>query len=192
LFTYLGPARVEKGFHLMPDAIAILNRQYPDARFAVQSVMHDHRAIKAKSELVRKTGHVEVIDHSLASEDYYRLLSDSQCVLLPYDPKAYYGRTSGIFAEALAFGKPVITTRGTWMARYVDRYRCGVLMDGYNPEKLSKAMGEYAGNREFYDRNAREASGPWREYHNPKNYLETVFALAGNGTGIWSIPQTLS
>jgi hypothetical protein len=53
----------------------------------------------------------------LDSSSYCDLVVNSDIILLPYDKQAYYAGSSGILAEALAAGVPVIVPEGIWMAK---------------------------------------------------------------------------
>ena len=44
-----------------------------------------------------------------------------------------------MFAEAVAFGKPVITTDGTWMADHVRKLGCGIIMPEFRSDDLAAA-----------------------------------------------------
>jgi glycosyltransferase involved in cell wall biosynthesis len=58
---------------------------------------------------------VRLIPNELSNADYWGWMMAADLILLPYD-LSYAERTSGIFVEALAAGKPAVTTAGTWMA----------------------------------------------------------------------------
>ena len=80
---------------------------------------------------------VDLIKQPLASDEYRKLLLDADVVVIPYDRDNYYARSSGVFAEALVAGKPVIVPAGTWMASQLSsaiyqyhtalRERCAVI-----------------------------------------------------------------
>ena len=58
---------------------------------------------------------VRLIPNELSNADYWGWMLAADLILLPYD-LSYAERTSGIFVEAIAAGKPAATTAGTWMA----------------------------------------------------------------------------
>ncbi len=121
--VYLGDARAEKGYAHLPGLIRTLLDEYVDSgnlRFRLQSnVCNPERepaVIAAKSELASFRSVVELIDQPLDAIRYGELLRSGDLVLLLYDYRIYAARSSGILAEALAAGKPVLVAAGTWLA----------------------------------------------------------------------------
>ncbi len=122
--AYLGDARMEKGIDVLAEAIGGLENELRDGR--VSFVIQCHMVI-AEEETKRALGllkeraqmfprSVELLEHPLSTEEYYTLLHSCDAVILPYRRREYAARTSGILAEAIAAGKPVIVTEGTWMS----------------------------------------------------------------------------
>jgi glycosyltransferase involved in cell wall biosynthesis len=58
---------------------------------------------------------IRLLPDQLPRADYWGWMRDADLILLPYD-LSYVERTSGIFVEAIAAGKPVLVTAETWMA----------------------------------------------------------------------------
>lgn len=123
--AYLGDARTEKGYHLLPRLVAdvfahpTLGRS---ASFAIQSNFNlpsgSPETIVARAELQAwPTDRVSLLTEALSPDAYREHLLSADVALLPYDAAAYFARSSGIFAEALAAGIPVVVPAGTWMAR---------------------------------------------------------------------------
>jgi hypothetical protein len=59
---------------------------------------------------------VEFLPPEQNTEEYLANFARCSVVLLPYEPAAYRIITSGVFAEAVAFGRPVVVPAGTSMA----------------------------------------------------------------------------
>jgi glycosyltransferase involved in cell wall biosynthesis len=123
--TYLGDARKEKGYQYLPGVIGDLWNDYAKTgkvQFVVQSNYNTPaggaEAVVARAQLeALDSGAVEVIYGPLSSDQYANLLLSADVVLIPYDRDNYYARSSGILAEALSAGIPVVVPAGTWMAR---------------------------------------------------------------------------
>ena len=119
--AYLGGARTEKGFHLLPAA----EKSVADAGFSATwllqapvntdleepDVAHARRAL-----LGLNTASVQIIDAELSSSEFQSLLEAADIILLPYQPQAYRSRSSGILVQALAAGKVVVVPSGTWLS----------------------------------------------------------------------------
>ncbi len=122
--TYLGDARTEKGFALLPRLIGSLENDYlatGKAHFAVQCNYNipggEPKARLARTQLELVPEFASLYRNPLTSEEYRRLLLSSDLLLLLYDPDNYYARSSGILVESLAAGIPVIVPSGCWLAR---------------------------------------------------------------------------
>ncbi|MEW6540774.1 MAG: glycosyltransferase [Bacillota bacterium] len=180
-FIYLGDAREEKGYCLLPEAIRGILGERKDIRFVIQSNVSENPSkavLKTKAELSTIGETVVVVDGPLETEEYYKLLSEADAVLLPYCQSTYYGRTSGIFAEALAFGKPVITTADTWMELQIKKYNnCGVTFNGYNAQELKNAIEVFLNNKKDFSIKAKEASMEWKKFYNARTYIDRLLAL---------------
>lgn len=120
--VYIGDARTEKGYpwlpHLVGDAVA---HELP-LRFTFQSNFNvpggEPAAAVARWQLeaLPPEQQVRLLTQPLPSREYRQLLFDADVVVIPYERDNYYARSSGIFAEALVAGKPVLVPAGTWMA----------------------------------------------------------------------------
>lgn len=125
IISYLGDAREEKGYQFLPNVIQDLWNDYVKTNkilFKIQSNFNvprgEPKVVVAKSQLdALPKDKVEVISEPLSIKDYSRLLLNSNVIILPYDRLNYFARSSGILAEALAAGIPVLIPAGCWMAR---------------------------------------------------------------------------
>lgn len=65
---------------------------------------------------------IKFIKNSLNKSQYLKGINDSDVVMLPYDPREYSYRTSGIFFEAISMGKIVLVSSNTLMSDYLKKY----------------------------------------------------------------------
>jgi len=186
VFVNLGDAREEKGYHLLPDAVESVLRQRTDVRFVIQTILSEHTTdavFQAKERLAAYPDRVTIIDRKLNTDEYYDALLAADAVLVPYNPSAYFGRSSGIFSEAVACGKPVITTSGTWMERQLRQYdNCGVTFDSFDGEGLANGIIGYLGQKREIDENAARARQRWNEFHNAKKYVAMLLEMKAKRT----------
>lgn len=125
VISYLGDARTEKGYHYLPTVIDDLWNKYVKTGkviFKIQSNFNipggEPKPALAKNLLsVFPSDKVELISHPPSQEEYTDMLLSSSIILLPYDENNYYARSSGILAEALAAGIPVLVPGRSWMSR---------------------------------------------------------------------------
>ena len=104
-------------------------------------------------------------------EDYYAELAAADLVVLPYDAEVYRDRSSGILAEALAAGKPVVVPAHTWMADQIDDRRGRVF---HGADELPAAAGEILQRYPAFARAAADYVSRWREQHSPLRLLEVL------------------
>lgn len=125
--VYAGDARQEKGYTLLPGIVHdLLSREETRARvrFEFQSNFAHGRIEDAAEELLARSellgvdsDRVRLHREPLDSAAYLRLVRDAEILLILYDPRNYYARSSGILIEALAAGVPVVTPAGSWMGQ---------------------------------------------------------------------------
>lgn len=176
-----GIAREEKGFHLLPAVVEHFSHRSPDLRFVMQSILHRPTAavLTALRRIRSSATNVILLDRPLTTEEYHDRMRDADAVLIPYNADNYGGRTSGVFAEAMAFGKPVITTRCGWLEENIERYDFGVLIEHYSPAGIVEAVGRYLERKSEFERKAGEVSADWRRHHNPGAYVDRLIDLCG-------------
>lgn len=180
IFFFPGVARIDKGYHLIPDVIEALIKKKPQVRFIIQSKLNpalDTQLLMAKERLKKIGENVIVADDEIATELYYNYLESADCILLPYDAKTYAARTSGVFTEALAFGKSIVTTQGTWMAKQIDEMGIQFpFMEEQSVTSLISACQRYLDSKIFYDNESLRATSNWRSRHNPSRFVELLLA----------------
>lgn len=127
--SYVGDARTEKGFQLLPRVVedCAADRALKDSvHFAIQANYNvpqgEPHCVVAKSQLQTADGiRVELMDRALAAEQYDRLVEHSDIGLLLYLRENYYARTSGVLLEYLSAGIPVIVPANTWLSTQIAR-----------------------------------------------------------------------
>jgi glycosyltransferase involved in cell wall biosynthesis len=151
IFTYLGDARTEKGYHHLPDMLDAFAHDVGErsrVRLVAQSNFNTPRgepaAVKARLSLMLcPREEVELVYGPLETAEYVDLIRRSHVLLAPYSSENYAARSSGVFAEALRAGLPTITSGGTWMAGLIEPYR---------QPRLEAVFRQHEGGfRRFYD-----------------------------------------
>jgi glycosyltransferase involved in cell wall biosynthesis len=177
----LGSARDEKGIYEILDAIRILHRDGFGEAFHVvlqcsEPTPNVARAIAAFA--AEHLPHCELLADTLGADAYYRQLHQSDVVLLPYWRSIYAARTSGVFMEALAAGKPVIATRDTWMSGQLATHGAGVLCNDRDPADLARAVRQAAAELVPLSARARDRSAQWLAQHNAQALVQAVTSPA--------------
>ena len=140
---FFGYSKCEKGFHLLPKAIELCQRQRLDAEFLIQ-IQHsgwEQRTIEAERAL-RALKSVRLVEGVLTGAEYAAWTSQTDVMLLPYDPVAFgAARGSGIFTESVASGRPVIASRGTFAGASVEKNEAeGEVFAPCTSEELAAAI----------------------------------------------------
>ncbi|MGE0223833.1 MAG: glycosyltransferase [Acetobacteraceae bacterium] len=179
-FVSLGNARDEKGMFEILDAIRILHRQ--GALDGLHFVLQCNDAapdVAAAIEAFRQEAipNCDLLFDKLDSADYYRILHQSDFVLLPYWRSIYTARTSGVFMEALSAGRPVIATRDTWMSDQLADHGAGLLCADRRPEALARVILSAAGDRDRLKRAALDRRLEWLITHNPDALVRAIGQL---------------
>jgi hypothetical protein len=179
VISYLGDAREEKGIHLLPDLIATLRSagfNEKCVRFRIQANLPlsggTSKAVRAKEKLTssQKAG-VEILEGPFDSDVYHKIISTSDIILIPYCPRSYAARSSGIFTEALAAGVPTIYPAGSWMAT------CQISSGsvGFNEiAELSSALVRVISNYREHEEKSLAIAGTWRDKHSASNLINRL------------------
>ena len=185
--AYLGNAREEKGYHHLPDMVAALWADYlapGKARFTIQSHFNvpggEPHMASAQMRLTNYPDQAVALMTSTMSEgDYYAVLESIDAMVLPYDPKAYAARSSHIFAQALAAGKPVIVPAATWMASQIDTTRGQVYESSSD---LPAAVANVIDDINSLTKGAEGYKHHWRRLHSPDALLNCLIQQPASTT----------
>jgi glycosyltransferase involved in cell wall biosynthesis len=110
-----GDVNAAKGYSLLPDAIDNLNRQRSDLKFLIHGTVAQTdypEGWQVLQRLSKLAPNVTVRTDVFSEDEYLAWLAKADLVLLPYDPRIYRTRGSGICAEATMLGIPVIAPEG--------------------------------------------------------------------------------
>lgn len=176
---FLGDLREEKGFTKLPLIVRALIT-VGGVRFVIPGALHpeEHNPamLAALAELeAHPAGLIERPhrDGFVPAEDYYRLLASADVVLCPYDERAYRSRSSGVFAEAVAAGKPTVVPAGTWMAR---EQPPGTGEAYTTASELLAALQHVCANYDSYRSAAEAARDRWLARHSPDALLAQLLS----------------
>lgn len=173
-FAFVGEARTDKGFDLLPDLVLGLeSRVARPLHFVIQGHTSDRQDVVAKEarDRLEQFQQVDLLPAPLADKEYKALIADADVILLPYPQRHYHSQTSGIFAEAMSSGTPAIVPSGTWMAAQVQEYGVGIVFEAGNLGSLIEACEEaIAILPELRDRGLAAAAS-WRQTHNAASFV---------------------
>jgi glycosyltransferase involved in cell wall biosynthesis len=97
-------------------------------------------------------------------EGFEDLIASLDLVALPYDRRAYRIASSGICANAIALGRPVIVPSGTWMASMVEQgLASGIVYGGDGAVAIAEAMAEASRDMDRLRAQALKRAPSWRK-----------------------------
>jgi glycosyltransferase involved in cell wall biosynthesis len=180
---YYGDARVEKGYQRIPSVATRLrpSLERDDVRLVLQSnfnVPGGETGIASAREALARTASVQVLCDPLEDVEYARHLAATHLVLLPYQADRYVARTSGILAEAIHAGVPLVVPDGTWMSEQLRRHGAGVAFDPWQPDGLERAVECALDRLPDLLSKAAERRAAFIAFHNPDRLARFVCGAA--------------
>jgi glycosyltransferase involved in cell wall biosynthesis len=170
--SYFGDARAEKGYHRLPAVAARLAAalECGDLRFVVQSHFNiaggEPGMAAARQALAGQRG-IELLHQPLHDDEYALYLGESHLVLLPYDADRYVARTSGILAEAIHAGVPVVVPAHTWLSDQLQAHGAGVTFDADRPGAFEAAVERALSELPDLQARATQRRRRFVTFHNP-------------------------
>lgn len=148
IVSFVGEAREEKGFQLLPDILESVTARLTDTQvqFRIQcgaNVWNQTRPIKDALDrlrtMAREDSRIALLDGALPEDEYLHLIRSGDIVFLPYDPPQYRIRGSGVATEAAAYGVEMVVSHaldivGTYPEAIVTASR------NYSVEALAEAL----------------------------------------------------
>jgi glycosyltransferase involved in cell wall biosynthesis len=178
---FFGDSKCDKGFHLLPGAVTLCQRDGLDAEFVVQIQHNDWepRTIEAERALRALKG-VCFLEGILSGEDYDSWISQTDVILLPYDPIAFGpARGSGIFAEAVAAGRPIVASQGTFAGDSISKQEAqGEVFTPHTSEALATAIARILPRLPACKARAAERAAEYARSHSPDAFVGVLLELA--------------
>lgn len=156
---YAGAARQDKGISEVVDLVEHMNRLGLQIPFRLQN-SPDHRGkydaiTKAEIQRLEKISYpyLRLYPETLRPEEYAQLFDGAICIQL-YNADLFSDRISGVTLDALTAGSPIIATADTWIARMVQRFDAGRIIDSTESENVLSAVREIISEYPRYSKNA--------------------------------------
>jgi|GEM_PF-379270 len=185
---YLGDARTNKGFHLIPEAIKLATKSLGNnaINWEIQANIRNNQEWQTVQavNLLKTMPSIKLHYDPMNTEAYHKLMAEIDVFMLPYTLENYHSQTSGVFAETRALGKVSLVTRGTWMAREITNAGGGISCPPEDSKSLADAIIESIGRYPQLKTEAEFAGKKWCEFHNCENYMtELISDIPLNASG---------
>jgi hypothetical protein len=186
---YMGGPRLDKGFDLLPWLYKRLPAQL--AGRAIRLIIQTGPVTDADAELVVRSLTAFSFDperpeleffESPDSARYCDIFAGLDVVFLLYAGYRYRFSSSGIFVEAVQYGKPVLTFTGSWAAGLVDTAAKSGLSIGLSINKLAEApaaMERIAGDIAGYQKDMETFRKCWLPEQNIRRVARSIAGNAG-------------
>jgi glycosyltransferase involved in cell wall biosynthesis len=175
---YLGDAREEKGFAMLPAVVRACHQARQPVEFVFQAFISSpyHQQMAAVIEELDRLNlpQVRLIRTTLDPISYQALLHSADLVLIPHDAVTYHSRTSGTFVEAICADKPVVAPGNSWMSDQLKGGRAGAIFISGNAADFARAVQGAVNDIAIHRQAAAELGRNFREYHNPQNFLQQL------------------
>jgi len=180
-FGFFGFTRYEKGTDIFINALKRILKGRPDlkARFIIQWTSSFDLPDGSRFDLddeIRNCPRVQMINHLLTPEEYYQLLSVTDCLVLPYRNSSYYSRDSRITIEAVTSARPVIYTKGGWLDETVNEFGAGIGIEDENTNQLAGAIIQMTDKIKAFKAQALEKREKASSYYAPQFFIEKLLS----------------
>ena len=177
---YLGDARINKGFHMIPETIknVISSLGSDTVHWEIQANIRKHQEWQTVQavNLLKTMPTIKLHEAAMDTDSYHKLMADIDIFMLPYTLENYHSQTSGVFSEIRGLGKVSVVTKGTWMAREITNHGGGTLCMPEDSKSLADALLESVKAYPQLKAQAKFAKAKWCEFHNSENYITELIS----------------
>jgi hypothetical protein len=182
--SILGAQRPGKGYRLVPEIAESLLRDHTGIRLLIHNAS-PHRMPEIQQrlrDLAGRNERLELNKHNVTPDGCCRLLDSSDLIVCPYDPAPYLSAHSGIVAEALGNGIPVVVPAGTILESMLEEHGYpGAAFDTLSTESVGSAVTSAIHRYDALLHAAQAAAMKWRQTHGPSHIVDKVLDLAQLG-----------
>lgn len=160
-----GPPRENKGLETIRKISAIRCVDDLDLRLLVSK--------KAQIESSKNAIAIDFVNDPLPREEYLKLLSMSDVILLPYDQTVYAESTSGVFVEAIVAGKIPLVSDKTWMAFELRKNNLEELIIDWNRSDILKLILDISKNADVHSKISKMRN-LYKTFHNLHSFAHVM------------------
>ncbi|MDP1835050.1 MAG: hypothetical protein Q8K75_03885 [Chlamydiales bacterium] len=118
----------------------------------------------------------EIVPEILPTASYLQCMAESDFIVIPYAPEAYNSNSSGIFVEAVTYGKIPLVSEGTWTAEEVKRFDLHDLVIDWQRPDLAEHIVRIGEDAEIRAKLLKMQSA-YHQYHTVPSFAEAMSRL---------------
>ena len=122
-----------------------------------------------------------MVPDTLTRPDYVNLFRGAIC-LQPYDRTEYGNKLSGITLDAFTVGAPIVTLSRTWMAKMVEQFDAGLVVEEPTSDALYRAIEAVRDKYEHYSANAVQAGRSLKNQNQWASLIDMLKDKDGHAT----------
>lgn len=164
----------DKGIYEYVEAAKIIKKKYPKARFLIVGYLDTNPTALTKKELDKLLAD-GVVEYLGKLEDVRAVIAQSSVYVLP----SYGEGMPRSILEAMAMGRPIITTDVPGCRETVVDGRNGFLVPVKNVEKLSEAMEKFILNPDIISKMGRESRRMAEEKYDVRKVNQVILKTIG-------------
>lgn len=140
-FLMIARVLYDKGYSEYVSAAKIIHEKFPEVEFQLLGKIDEVYPFHVPGNVVHeddKNGHIKYLG---VSSNVQPIIDNADCIVLP----SYHEGLSRVLIEALAMGKPIITTNIPGCKETVEEGKNGFLVAPKNADDLAKAFNKFIG-----------------------------------------------
>ncbi|MBC7453459.1 MAG: hypothetical protein H7335_07085 [Massilia sp.] len=175
---YAGAARRDKGFSQVVDLVEHLQRRGLRIPVVLQTSAEQFgkydAGIEADLQRLQAINYpcLEVRPATLDGAAYVDLYRGALCLQL-YDAAHFLDRISGVTLDAFSAGCPVLSSSGSWIARMVQRFDAGLIVEATSAPVVLDALQQLIAQYPLFQQRARVAGDVLQQ----ENSAQTLYRL---------------
>lgn len=172
----MGEYRPERGSRIVPETLALIDRQRPGLRYFVHVGNPGDRAgLESELATLGFSGTLEIATGNLSSEEFVHNLLRIRLVVLPYMAQYYAMRSSGVLSECAGYGIPAVVPQGTWLSDRLDEKKAaGTMFREWTARSVAAATVDALDKLPALADEAARLCGPWREENSARRVLQSA------------------
>jgi hypothetical protein len=172
----LGMPRIEKGGPSWGTLLLQIADRRPEVSFNLH--VRDRSEADSLQRMFASRGDGRSLTLSpapISRADYLTSIQACDLMLMPYNAKRYAMRASGVFADALAAGRPVVAPNNTWLSdRLSEGWGAGEIFDDGGDPPFISALERALDRLADLKVTAAERAPAWREAQSVEAFLEQI------------------